>query len=327
MVYQLLVSRYYVSLPGRSDIWQDGIGYLAAMQLEFSMYLNRQFPLTVGFGEFGRKFSRSALAFGALCSLVVLPHTAKAAEEVGKSVRIKNQVNASIDNRSLAPSDPVFASESISAASASHGEIRLNDNSKVLVGENSVISLDDFVVGGRGFSSGTIKVAKGAFRFITGNSQKGTFKVETPVSTIGVRGTLFDVYVSPGGQTRVLLFRGEVEVCSSSNCIVTNRACDVVDVDNVSAQEVDYLRSGDRQQENSLYNLTDRQTRFQGGWRAPTLRCDVRAALDPSRRNRNQNDNPLPGRGAGDDKDYGISISPPDRGKDKGRDPDPDPYS
>lgn len=227
----------------------------------------------------GVAFAAATLLSG--CFIGAMMPEALAVDEVGQSVRIKNQVNASINNRSLAPRDPVFTSESISASTNSHGEILLNDRSKVLVGENSSISLDDFVVGSSGFSNGTIKVAKGAFRFITGNSKKGAFKVETPVSTIGVRGTVFDVYVQPDGNTQVILFRGEVEVCSSSNCVVTNRPCDIIDVDSAQASEADYLRSRDRQVENDFFNLTDRQNRFQRGWRAPTLTCAARAALDP----------------------------------------------
>jgi len=238
---------------------------------------------------------------------------AQSVDEVGESVRIKNQVNASINDRSLAPRDPVFSSESITAGINSHGEIRLNDQSKVLVGENSSISLDDFVVGNRGFASGTIKVAKGAFRFITGNSEKGAFTVETPVSTIGARGTVFDVYVDALGNTRVILFQGEVEVCSSSNCIVSSRACDIVEVDEIQASEGDYLRSAARQEENQKFDLTDRQRRFQQGWRAPTLVCAIRAAIDPNRSG-NRPDEPgvNDGNSAGDN--FGNDTS--GRGKD-----------
>jgi len=222
-------------------------------------------------------------------SLFASGFAANAAEEIGKSVKIKNTVNGSIGNRSLAPRDPVFVSESIRAGSNSHGEILLNDRSKVLVGENSVISLDDFVVGGRGFDSGTVKVAKGAFRFITGNSKKGSMKIETPISTIGVRGTVFDVYVAPSGVTRVVLFKGEVRVCSrsgSQNCITTNNACDIIEVNNSGVQELPYLRAGERAEEDEVFGLTSGQGRFQRAWRAPVISCNVRAALDPDNPNK-----------------------------------------
>ena len=121
--------------------------------------------------KFGR-MKTGLLAGALLCGSFLAVETSHAAEAVGKSVKIVNTVNASIGNRQLAPADPVFISEQIEAALQSHGEILLNDNSKVIVGENSVVSLDDFVVGAKGFDSGTFNVAKGAFRLVTGNSKR-----------------------------------------------------------------------------------------------------------------------------------------------------------
>lgn len=231
-----------------------------------------------------RCLTAAALLFAGLTVGVGCASQVAAAEPVGQSVKIRNQVSASIGNRRLVRADPVFASERISAAARSHGEILLNDSSKVLVGENSVISLDDFVTGAGGFASGTIRVTKGAFRFITGNSAKGSLKVETPLSAIGIRGTVFDVYVGPGGLTRVLLFRGAVEVCSrGNNCLTLDRPCDVVEVAAPgNVRQLPYLRSplGDRFAEARDYNLTARQGRFNARWRAPVRACISRALLD-----------------------------------------------
>lgn len=220
--------------------------------------------------------------------LLVGPNATKAAEEIGRSVKIRNEVNGSLGNRRLARQDPVFASEQIRAAANSHGEILLNDDSKVLVGENSVVSLDDFVVGSGGFSSGTIKVTKGAFRFITGNSAKGSLKVETPLSTIGIRGTVFDVYVDQEGLTRVLLFDGEVRVCSGDNtCLTLDQPCDIVEVSSPSElEQLPYLRSplGNRFEEFRNYYLAAFQQRFGTQWQAPVRTCISRALLDPTPR-------------------------------------------
>ncbi len=210
-----------------------------------------------------------------------LPLLANAAEEVGQTVRVKNSVNGSIGNRQLQPKDPVFESEDIFAQTNSHGELRLSDNSKVLVGENSSVKLDDFIVGSKGFDSGTFKVAKGAFRLITGNSRKNSMSVQTPLATIGARGTVFDVYVGAGGVTRVILFSGVVEVCSSERCIVAEDRCDIVEVTDSEIRQLDYLRSGDVAEEDRDYSLINRQTRFNTSWRAPVSACTTKAAFDP----------------------------------------------
>ena len=206
------------------------------------------------------------------------------AQEVGKTARIVNTVHGNHNNiaRKLTNNDPVFSSEKINAKLNSHGEIRLNDNSRIIVGPGSEISLDDFVVSGGGIVSGTLNVAKGAFRFLSGNSRKGTFSVKTPLTTIGIRGTIFDVYVKNGGVTDVILFSGEVEVCTSDNiCRIVTERCDIVQV--LSATNIiskNFLRSGRIEEENDKYNLISNQFRFPFGWWAPIGSCTHRALLE-----------------------------------------------
>ena len=54
---------------------------------------------------------------------------------------------------------------------------------------------------------------KGAFRFITGNSRKQAYSIRTPTTTIGIRGTRFDLAVEASGQTSFALFEGEARLC------------------------------------------------------------------------------------------------------------------
>lgn len=205
------------------------------------------------------------------------------AEIVGKAVRIVDTVQANLggSTRSLVKSDPVHASERLSATSNSHGEFRLNDNSKIIVGPGSTVSLDDFVVSRTGVSSGTLNVVKGAFRFASGRAKKGTYQIKTPLATIGIRGTRFDVYVRPNGETDVVHFSGRIEVCAGGNCRTMVSPCDVLRVKRGNAiRFLDFLRSGDREEENDLYGLTSNQNRFPPAWRAATAVCDRRALLE-----------------------------------------------
>ena len=52
-----------------------------------------------------------------------------------------------------------------------------------------------------------IRMTSGAFRFVTGNSDKAAYKITTPLATIGVRGTILDV-LSQRGRTIVVLQEG-----------------------------------------------------------------------------------------------------------------------
>lgn len=231
----------------------------------------------------GKQIAAAVVAIG-----VVVPHCgAIAAEQVGEATRIRNQVSATVGG-ALAVSSPVFRSETVTAGPASLGELRLSDDSKVLVGENSSVALDDFVVGEGGFGRASIKVAKGALRFISGDSKKGAFKVKTPVSSIGVRGTFFDVYVADSGETRVVLLHGRVDVCGTAGgCVVASQPCDVVHVSASGRVEREpFFLSRERSIADTRRNfpLLGLQARYSPAYWAPVTRCSGRALLEIPRK-------------------------------------------
>ncbi len=245
--------------------------------------------------------------------------------QVGKTSSVVNLVIG--DNlstlRQLRSDDPVYALEHISAEPDSHGEILLNDNSRIVVGPGAEISLEDFVVNKSGIKSGTLKVLKGAFRFISGSSPQGTFKVTTPLSTIGIRGTSFDVYVNDDGNTDVIIYSGRVNVCTLDNkCRELHETCGIVRVSpNGRINSKRFLRSGNKARENRQYKLVGDQQRFSEGWRAPIEICDSRGAT--SHRNylniNNNNESDADdsgfegaGIGVGETDEGGTSVSVPE---------------
>ena len=62
----------------------------------------------------------------------------------------------------------------------------------------------------------SIRLTSGAFRFVTGNSDKGAYKIQTQVATIGVRGTILDILSQRGKTTVVLRDNGASRVCTLS---------------------------------------------------------------------------------------------------------------
>ena len=62
-------------------------------------------------------------------------------------------------------------------------------------------------------------MTSGAFRFVTGHSEKTAYKITTPLATIGVRGTTLDI-LSQRGSSTVVLQEGAASVCTLSfQCI------------------------------------------------------------------------------------------------------------
>lgn len=155
----------------------------------------------------------------ALAAPVVAANTDDAEPEVGTAVLIKKKVTGKlgVDVRELKTGLRVHRNEFLQTGPDAQAELKLDDNTKLALGPDAELRLDEFAVaGGNDTKSIGLKLLKGTLRFLTGSNASESYKIETPSATIGVRGTIFDVYIGPDGDTFVLLHKGEVEVCSQA---------------------------------------------------------------------------------------------------------------
>ena len=150
--------------------------------------------------------------------------------EIGDTVLVKNEVTVEAGNesRTIEKGSKVFQDEIVVRTSAS---AELSARPDQACGRTvSSGFLDKFVYDA---SAGSISVGmvKGAFRFITGSSPKTAYKINIPAATIGVRGTVFDVYVADDGETVILLHEGSVDVCPTpTTCQLHDRVCHIVHI-------------------------------------------------------------------------------------------------
>jgi len=158
------------------------------------------------------KLALSCLAFAALCGT-----SAVAAEGIGKAVAVIDQASAigKVGKRTLAIGMPVHLGELVKTDEAGEAQLLFNDGTRMVVGANSEMMLDEFVFR----SSATenqfvVRALNGAFRFITGDASKDSYMIHTPAATIGVRGTVFDFSVTPD-DTNLLLLHGGVNMCGN----------------------------------------------------------------------------------------------------------------
>jgi hypothetical protein len=138
--------------------------------------------------------------------------------KIGDIVAVKNEVTAETgsDTRKLVKGEKVFQNEILVTSSDATAEIQLLDKTKLAVGSSARIVLDKFIYDPNAPpGSISINLAKGAFRFITGKSPKTAYEIKTPTASMGVRGTVFDVFVADNGETVVLLHEGGVDVCAT----------------------------------------------------------------------------------------------------------------
>ena len=109
----------------------------------------------------------------------------------------------------------VSLGDDIQTASASVLQILLLDKTTFTVGSNARVRIDRFVYDPvKGASAVGASVAKGAFRFMSGKPTRGMpgqSTVNTPVGSIGIRGTIFEGVV---GSDAARIARSESAVCS-----------------------------------------------------------------------------------------------------------------
>ena len=138
-----------------------------------------------------------------------------AAEPSGEAVAVipATAVTGASGNRPLAANDPVFSGDVVKTDEAGSAQILFRDDTRLVVGPNSEITIDKFVFADQSTAREvTINAIRGAFRFITGSSQKQAYTIKTPTATIGVRGTAFDVSIEDG-TTYFGLWDGGVRMC------------------------------------------------------------------------------------------------------------------
>ena len=145
-----------------------------------------------------------------------LPGLAAGEPEIGTTLVVKNQVVVEFEDekRKLQKGNKVYQQEIVQTGKSASAEIRLLDDTKLAVGADARLVLDKFVYDASPQpGSVAVNLAKGAFRFISGTSGSAAYEIRTPTATMGVRGTVFDVYVADNGETAVLLHQGAVDVC------------------------------------------------------------------------------------------------------------------
>ena len=100
--------------------------------------------------------------------------------------------------------DPVFVGDVVKTGADGRLGINFTDGSSFNLSSNARMALDEFVYDPNGTSNSTLfNLTKGTFTFVAGNSAKtGSMKVDTPVATMGIRGTTPRVEISDDGTVK-----------------------------------------------------------------------------------------------------------------------------
>ena len=173
----------------------------------------------------------AALYFlGMVCSLPAWAQQAAGQVERQKGTASRSTASATSD---LAQGSQVFVGDEIRTGPGARLLIQFDDESKLTLGENARITIDQFVYEPAGDSNQALAIVVGVFRFISGriaNESPLDVAFSTPVATIGLRGTEFlggELTVGmPVGQPHYgfQINEGAIEVISPGGSVVLDEA-------------------------------------------------------------------------------------------------------
>ena len=112
--------------------------------------------------------------------------------------------------------DPVYRGDMIQTGADGALGIAFADGTSFKVSSNARMEVNEFVYDPNGHSNSTLlSLSKGTFTFIAGNiAHTGDMKVDTPVGTMGIRGTAPRVEILNDGSVKFsTLIEAKVELC------------------------------------------------------------------------------------------------------------------
>lgn len=202
----------------------------------------------------GHRFRRRGRLASALCvsaALVAPPAIgAPPTEQAGVSSAVRGTVarastlNGGSDRQNLEVGSEVYMQDRISSQDRSLAQLLLLDQSTFKLGPDSSVVIDEFIYDPeQGTGEMVVEAASGVFRFISGaigRSDPDDVQIETPLGSLGVRGTMVTVKIArdadgnpvetlyllngPGADNNALARRGAIQVSAQGSTVTVQRA-------------------------------------------------------------------------------------------------------
>lgn len=153
-----------------------------------------------------KQFVRAACMV-AVTAMMAAFQPGASAQQVGQATAIKNaayQQPPAQTQTELKLQDAIIWKSTLSTPGNGALEVRFLDESRLSMGANSNMVIDEFTyTGPGGTGQQTLRLTKGLFRFVSGQTPKDKVRVETPAVSIGIRGTIFRTQVNDDGSGEV----------------------------------------------------------------------------------------------------------------------------
>lgn len=114
------------------------------------------------------------------------------------------QANVSDKANQTRQGDPVYLGDIVRTGADGRVGINFTDGTSFSLSSNAQMTLDEYMYDPNGKSNSTLfSLAKGTFTFVAGKVAKtGDMKIDTPVATMGIRGTTPHVEISDSGSAK-----------------------------------------------------------------------------------------------------------------------------
>jgi hypothetical protein len=147
-----------------------------------------------------------------LAVLATTPTASVAASRIAIVAKVQNQVGAVLgaDTRTLSLGNDVFVGDRVHTGNLGSAQLMFLDQTNLTIGQASDIALDRFVYDPvHGARDIALSATKGELRFISRGENPSTYRVDTPLATIDIRGTL--AYLIFFGSTQYIVnIRGQI---------------------------------------------------------------------------------------------------------------------
>jgi len=137
--------------------------------------------------------------------------------DIGLASATKNEVIVVGEaNKGLKIGDTIFQDQHIRTGRDSAAQLLFKDETALTMGPNSSLILDKAVYDPEKKAGEiSVRAVSGAFRFISGSSPVGSYSINTPAGTVGIRGTWIEMLVD-GDTLRIIVRRGLVRFCNTA---------------------------------------------------------------------------------------------------------------
>ncbi len=188
--------------------------------------------------------------------------------------------------RDLAAGSDVFENDAVKV-SKGNAQIMLDDGTRLVVGPDSTLILDRFVMrsGAKKAEKVSIRALRGTYRFITGRSARSAYKITTLQATIGIRGTGFDYWVKK--KTGAVVLNGAVVLSGlQGGAVNLNAGCEMGEATLTTARQLLGAEKNQTIRENLPYLQNQSQLTRRFRLDVSTCRLDAADGATPPPDNR-----------------------------------------